>query len=357
MDTVNLPRFTMCEHACDYFTTLTNVKRIAVFYGEKAWMAGHRQVLSGIEKANLEIVECSCYGKKATDENVEKLMQKLTGQQVDAIFGVGGGNCLDTVKVVGDLLDIPVYTIATIASTCAAITKISIMYQENGEFKYIKTLKNPPDHCFIDPSIILEAPVKYLWAGIGDTMAKHVESSFSAKNDVLDYASELGIKIGENCFYPMLRDGVKAMDDARNKVISEQLKRTILNIIITTGSVSLCVDPAYNSALSHALFYGLTIRKHIEEEHLHGEVVSYGTLVQLLLDKQYDLLEKAYKFHKQLGLPVCLRDLGLSIEDNLEDILSATVVNKELEHVPYVITKDMILQAMKSLEQYTLEER
>ena len=41
----------------------------------------------------------------------------------------------------------------------------------------------------------------------------------------------------------------------------------------------------YNGGIAHALFYGLTKRKHIEKGHLHGEVVSYGTLVNLMVDK------------------------------------------------------------------------
>lgn len=51
-----------------------------------------------------------------------------------------------------------------------------------------------------------------------------------------------------------------------------KLKETIQNIIITTGCVSLLVDSEYNSALSHALFYGLTVRQHIEKGHLHGKL-------------------------------------------------------------------------------------
>ena len=33
--------------------------------------------------------------------------------------------------------------------------------------------KIPPKHIFIDTQIIADAPDKYLWAGIGDTMSKH----------------------------------------------------------------------------------------------------------------------------------------------------------------------------------------
>ena len=60
------------------------------------------------------------------------------------------------------------------------------------------------------------------------------------------------------------------------------------NIIITTGLVSVFVINDYNSCLAHSVYYGCTTLKKIEKNHLHGEVVSYGVLVMLTCDKQYD---------------------------------------------------------------------
>lgn len=353
MNSVFLPRFTMGVDACKSIRDfLKENTKVAVLYGNKAYQAAKPYLDEALAEAKLDVVVSQNYGHEATYENVEKICQFEGMDQVEALIGVGGGKCLDTVKYVGDKLNLPVYTIPTIASTCAAVTKISIMYNADGSFKDIPKLKQPPVHCFIEPRIICDAPLQYLWAGIGDTMAKHVESVFSARNDELDYASELGVKIGENCYYPMLRDGAKALEDAKHHKVTPALERVIQNILITTGSVSLSVDPAYNSALAHALFYGLTVRKHIEKNHLHGEVVSYGTLVQLMMDKQMDMLEKTYQFNKQIGLPTCLKDLELDIHDDLSDILEKAESNSELEHVPYPVTKDLIYQAMKDLEEY-----
>ena len=38
---------------------------------------------------------------------------------VISLCAIGGGKCIDTVKCAGNQLNIPVYTIPTIASTCA----------------------------------------------------------------------------------------------------------------------------------------------------------------------------------------------------------------------------------------------
>lgn len=101
-----------------------------------------------------------------------------------------------------------------------------------------------------------------------------------------------------------------------------------------------------------ALFYGLTKREHIEKKHLHGEVVSYGTLVNLMVDKDWDKLKMAYGVNKSIDLPVCLADLELEKDDKLEDVLEATMANQEMTHTPYPVTKEMIYQAIQDLEDY-----
>ena len=101
-----------------------------------------------------------------------------------------------------------------------------------------------------------------------------------------------------------------------------------------------------------ALFYGLTKREHIEKKHLHGEVVSYGTLVNLMVDKDWDKLKMAYGVNKSIDLPVCLADLELEKDDKLEDVLEATMANQEMTHTPYPVTKEMIYQTIHDLEDY-----
>lgn len=77
------------------------------------------------------------------------------------------------VKLAADHLGKPAFTVFSIAkSNCAPVTQISIMHHEDGSFYDILRLKEVPVHCFINPKLVLAAPVKYLWAGIGDAMAK-----------------------------------------------------------------------------------------------------------------------------------------------------------------------------------------
>lgn len=355
VESIYLPQFTIGEDAFEAFGPEMGKygTKVAVIHGKKAWAAAKDYVVPALREGGLDLVRELLYGHDATYENVERIIADSEVLECDMLMAVGGGKCTDTVKLAADWLGKPVFTVPTIASNCAPITQISIMYNDDGSFKDIPRLAGVPSHCFINPKLVLAAPVRYLWAGIGDAMAKHVESAWSAKaGERLDFGSELGIVAGRMCYDPMLKDGRQALLDAKAGRVSSELENTILNTIISPGIVSVSVHPDYNGGIAHALFYGLTSRKHIEKNHLHGEVVSYGTLVNLMVDKDWEKLQQTYEFNRAVGLPVCLADLELTREDALSDVLEVTMANQELLHTPYPVSADMIHEAILKLEDY-----
>ncbi len=352
MNSYYLPCYTIGTDAFENFESVMSFygRKVALLYGEKAFKASKDKVLPALK--NFDIIYQTVYGKEASYANIDRLAAVEQISKADLILAVGGGKCLDVAKVVGDKLGKPVFTVASIASTCAAVTRIAVLHNDDGSFREVYRLINPPVHCFIDPEIIVNAPARYFWAGMGDTMAKHVECVFSSKNDVLDFESALGRTISVLCYDPILEKGEKAYDDVKNHVVSGEVEDVIKSIIIATGAVSLSVNPDYNSALAHALYYGLTVREWMEQKHLHGEIVSYGTLAQLLIDGQMEELRKVYDFNKAVKLPVCLKDLDLDRDDPMDDILDATIINPELNHIPYPITKEMVRETILKLEDY-----
>lgn len=326
-------------------------KTCVLIYGKKAFEASKAKLLPEIENAGIKVVNDFWYGGEASFENADNLAKLEEVKSADMLFAIGGGKCIDTVKALGDTLDKPVFTFPTIASTCAAVTKLSVMYHNNGVFDIVKNFERGPIHTFIDTEIIAKSPDIYLWAGIGDTLAKYIECTFSARGDVLTYEQEFGVNTSRMCFYPICESGVKALEIKKENKVCPELENTILNIIISTGTVSICVGEDYNSALAHALNYGFSLRSHIEKNHYHGEVVSYGSLVQLVMDEKWDDFKIAYEFYKKIGLPTKLKDLEFEKDDPLDDVLDVTVVNKELEHTPYQVTKEMIRNAINRLEE------
>jgi len=327
-------------------------KKIAVIGGKTALHKAQAEIEKAIKASGLEILEVVWYGGDSTPENVELLKQNPSVQNADMLFGVGGGRAIDTCKMTAHDLKKPFFTFPTIASTCAACTGVAVQYYPNGEFRGLYLSNIPAKHIFISTKIIAEAPDSYLWAGIGDTLAKHYESTFSSRGDELEHFNALGINISSLSVDPLVKYGKKAMVDCRENHPSPELEQTILAIIISTGLVSNLVDNDYNSSLAHAVYYGVTSLGKAAENHLHGEIVSYGVLVLLTLDQQVKEMERIFKFNKSIKLPTKLADLDILKQKDLESLIQKASETNDLVHVPYKITQTMIREAILELEDY-----
>lgn len=81
--------------------------------------------------------------------------------------------------------------------------------------------------------------------------------------------------------------------------------------------------------------------------HMHGEIVSLGVLLLLLVDKQLIQAEKVYDFNQKLDLPTSLMNLGIK---DVKQIIDLILQDKYLSFAPYNITKEMIKEAIDMLE-------
>lgn len=321
--------------------------------GKKAIAAAKESLLEAISNSKLTITDFIIYGTEATYENVERLMNMESVRQADMIFAIGGGKALDTCKCLSIKLQKPFFTFPTIASTCAACTTVSIMYRTDGTFLEPFFFATPSVHSFINTSIIAKAPTKYLWAGMGDTYAKHYECTVSTRGEILEHFNALGVSMSRMCVDPILRYGKKALSDNSNGITSYELEQTVLAIIVTTAIVSILITTEhtvdYNSGLAHAIFYALTSFPIIEERHLHGEVVGFGALLLLLVDQQKEEFEKLYHFNQSIGLPTKLSDIEITAEE-FEAILPTIVAMPDIKHYAYKVTTNMLKEAYQYLE-------
>ena len=192
-----------------------------------------------------------------------------------------------------------------------------------------------------------------MWAGIGATYAKYFEATVSSRGERLSHYVGLGVTISSMCLTPLLEYGAQALRDNEQQKVSPALEQTVLAIIATTALTSILVTQDriidYNTGLAHAIYYALTSFPQIEKDHLHGEVVGYGTLILLLADGQKDMFEKLYRFNRETVLPASLKDMGITREE-LPQIIEKTLAMKDIDHNPYPITREMLQQAFEELE-------
>lgn len=337
------------------------VDRFCRPYGTRVLLIGGRTGMAKGEPAlrqaltangsQLEITDSVIYGTECTYSRINKLRDEYKDKNIHIVFGMGGGKAVDTAKGVAWELGVPVFTFPTIASNCAPMAALSVVYHEDSSFDSFYFFERPAVHCFMNTNLMLHAPGQYLRAGMGDTIAKYFECQFSARGDELDYHSALGREISNLCYERIHNYAEKALQEQKQDVPGPAFEQIVLTIVVNTGLVSHMVEDCYNCALAHSVCYGLNLIPGLEERYLHGDLVAYGVLVQLILDDQTEMALAVRQLLNMLGIPVNLKQMGVVLDADMQArILTETVSGPDMEHIPYPVTEEMIWNAMEQVE-------
>jgi len=356
-DLIRLPSFLFGRSIYERLPELMRPigRRFAVIGGETAM----QKAMPALEHAlaGTDYVMCCAlpFGGVCTRSAMQRLADQIAPLQPDFIIGMGGGKALDTAKGTAHMLHLPLVSLPTLVSNCAPITALSVVYKDEGPFDSFMFFDAPPALTVIDLDIAAGAPQRYFRAGMGDTLAKHLESTFCARGDqlgkALDHMSAIGVALSSTCFDPIVRFGRQALDEAAAHTTGPAFELCARSIILSAGLVSLLANDDYNCALAHAVCYGLQLFPHVEENYLHGDLVAYGALVQLIVDGQMDRAAELRRFLSSLGTPVTLREMSLPLDRAaLEEMLIEATTGPDMAHIPYAITPDMVFDAMCRLE-------
>lgn len=311
--------------------SIEKYNKILIVTGEKSFAAVKENLLNALGDKYFEIKK---YQGECTYEHADEIYKSSLENNFDLVLGAGGGKAIDTAKIVAWKMKKDIFIVPTIASTCAGTSALSVVYNSDSTFKEFCFYDAPPKKIFIDLETIKNSPSKYIWAGMGDTLAKFYEVRLKheymiSKNMSVNFPSSMGVQISSLCREMILKNGVSAYYDDK---ISEEFKKTVLAIIVNTGMVSNLVDEFLNGAVAHSVFYGLTELPRIEKEHLHGEVVSFGILVQLLLERREEEYRELLPFYEKMKFPVKLSDVVVMEEfyQDEEKIINAVLAGPDL---------------------------
>lgn len=335
------------------------VPTIVAPYGKKVCVIGGKTALEKAlpllkkvieESEALELVDAIVYGKECCYSVAKALSEMPAVQEADVLFAVGGGKAIDTVKIVsGYTGSKPFFTFPTVSSTCAPTSKVAAVYKEDHVFDGVYYNAYPAVHCFINARILVEAPERFIWAGMGDTIAKCYESAFSGRGNNPTYEGQMGVTIAKMCAEPVKANGVSAMEAAKAHVRNAAFDQMVMAVIYTTGLASNFLEENLNSNAAHAMCYGFTTQEKVEKNHLHGEIVSYGVLVLLTLDEQLEERDQWLSVYKAMGLPTKLADLDMTLAE-MEPVYTKALSVQDIVVSPYTITKEHLVKAVESLE-------
>ena len=282
--------------------------------------------------------------------DLQRIQNDFILQCCDGVIAAGGGKVLDSGKLLADRLEVPCVTVPLSAATCAGWTALSNLYSPDGAFERDQGLKRCPDLLVFDHDLLLKAPSRTLASGIADALAKWYEasvSSGSSQDGVIQQAVQMARVLRDQ----LLIDSVEAIQDPG----CEAWKRVVDACGLTAGVIGGLGGARCRTVAAHAVHNGLT---QLEACHsvLHGEKVGFGVLVQLRLEERLGGNRLAAQAHRQLlhllrqlGLPVCLDDLGLghaSLNQLQQVCRFACREGSDLHHLPFEVTPGALMEAL-----------
>jgi glycerol dehydrogenase len=148
-----------------------------------------------------------------------------------------------------------------------------------------------------------------------------------------------------------MANGVTAKKDAEQGKVTEAVEAVVEAIKLQSGFGF----GGGGCAAAHAIHNGLTIVPGIARKH--GEIVAYGTLVQMVLEKRpMGDVERVMRWCRTLGLPVRLRELG-DLDMGMLPAASekACDPNDSMSAMPFPVTPAMVLEAMRTVDRFADE--
>ncbi len=306
-----------------------------------------KQALSNAQaEAAIDIHQGQCSRRE-----VQRCKTIFEDKQADVIVAIGGGKAIDTAKLVAEQSGSALIVMPSIASSDAPCSALSVVYGEDDKVECDVFLKRSPELILVDTDIILNAPPRFLAAGIGDALATFYEAEScrqSKANNCLKTAGAfLAYDIAKSCRDTILAYGKQAMQDVKNKQNSEAFER-----IVEANILSSCIGfESGGVATAHAIHHGLC---ELEDVHnaLHGEKVAIGVLVSLLMTNQTAEYQKIRDFCLSVDLPTQLSDIGIMniTEAKLKAVAQRACREGEIIHnEPFKVSENMVLEALQRL--------
>ncbi len=255
-------------------------------------------------------VERLRFGGECTYAVIAELSRQAAASGADVVVALGGGKTIDTAKGVARTLRARLVVAPTVASNDSPTSRLIVVYDESHRLVGVEYLTRNPDVVLVDTAVIVKAPVRFFRAGIGDAVSKRFE------------AAQCGAARGRNFFGGLPPQTARTMADRCYAVIREcgaaslaavarhECTEDVENVIEATVLLSGLSFESGGLSIAHALLRGLTAIPSLSGA-LHGEMVAFGTLVQLVLEERSVAeLREHLDLLANLGLPITLRDLG-----------------------------------------------
>ena len=129
------------------------------------------------------------------------------------IIGAGGGKVIDAARAAAAALNIAFISAPTLASSDAPCSALSVVYHSDGTFSEYRIHRRNPDLVLVDTTVIAQALVNFLIAGMGDALATWFEARTCAAGKIKNMrgggSTLSALTLAELCYKTLLADGVE----------------------------------------------------------------------------------------------------------------------------------------------------
>jgi glycerol dehydrogenase len=191
-------------------------------------------------------------------------------------------------------------------------------------------------------------------AGMGDALSTFYEARACSRNPAATTRIQpltfrpprIANAICAECLSILYEHGPAAKADCAAGLVTDALEHVIEANTLLSGLGVECGG----LSVAHGLHNALTL---LPETHskMHGEKVAFGTLVQLMLEGDKAEAGKVARFNKRVGLPTCLQELGVVLDETKLELLVGCCLSPDStcwtigEHLTADLLKDAILAA------------
>lgn len=319
--------------------------------GTTSWTRVKARVQASLLHAGVPLAGHDDTVTECTHRKISEVAARVEETEADIIIGCGGGKAVDTAKAVSERLHLPVITVPTQCATNADQMADAVIFSEDHRFLEDLYLSQAPVLVLVDTEVVARAPPQFLVQGMGDALACGFEKPAYAETmrakKARDQATGAALEVNLRCFRTLMEHGVQAKKDVEAGRITDAVEAVVEAIKLQSGFGF----GGGGCAAAHAVHNGLTVVPGLARKH--GEIVAFGTLVQMMLEKRpMGEVERVMRWCRAVGLPTRLNDLGsLDLSRLPEAAAKACDPNDSMVNMPFPVTPDMVLLAMKDVDE------
>lgn len=339
---IDIPLFLYIENGCidRIGNILSNnnllIKKVLLLSGNTTFDIAGRKVNDILKSLgmNVDVLKIP----DSTIETAENVRNILKTSKYDIVVGVGGGKVIDIGKYASSLEGINFISIPTTVANDGICSPISVIsyYKEKRSI-----MTKMPIGVIADLSIIKNAPIRTIRAGIGDMLSnisavKDWELARDEKGDFFDEFAAL-----------LSRSAAESVLTSNNEDIlsSKFLKMLVGSLTLSGISMGIAGSSKPASGAEHKFSHALDVIS--KSSALHGEQTALGLIIATYL--RGDDWERFVSLFRIWQLPTTSSDLNINEEDVINSLVYAPNTRPDrytiLEHID--INKERAKEAAK----------